>query len=101
MTGEPQYDNMIELVEACTFSAVAAEIETIPDPMDRLRAYARIASNLAPERMLAKIRVGAERHLCEAIGRSPVADVLGTGSPRRGSNGSPKPAGPVEQTTRN
>jgi hypothetical protein len=63
------YTKAIELVNACTFPTIAAEIEALPDPMDRLRAYAEIAGNLKPERMLAEIRLRAERRACEAIGR--------------------------------
>lgn len=66
LIGETNYDRMLRAVDDCHLHLLA-DIEALPDPMARLRAYIWVATNEAPEAQLSKIRRRGERNAARML----------------------------------
>lgn len=56
----PRYNRMLEAIDACH---AVDEAEQIADPIERLRAYVRMAQNTEPERQAAEIAIRAHKRM--------------------------------------
>lgn len=60
----PIYDEMIRTINECY---ATDEGQSIPDKIERLNYYARIAQNLTPEKQAIEVRIRAEKRAMKRL----------------------------------